>query len=49
MPDRSGGYDGQVGYSEGHAVFDECGDDDGNASAGDDVCRVYEGHDGRHD
>lgn len=49
MSDGSDDYDGHVGYGEGHAVFDKCGDDDRNATASDDVCRVYEGHDGRHD
>ena len=49
MFDRCGNYDGKVGYCEGHAVFDEGGDDDGNATAGDDITCVYEGHDGRHD
>ena len=49
MSDRCDGYNRQVGYCEGHAVFDECGDDDGDATAGDDVRCVHEGHDGRHD
>ena len=49
MFDRCGNYDGKVGYCEGHAVFDEGGDDDGDATAGDDITCVYEGHDGRHD
>ena len=49
MSDRCGNYDGEVGYCEGHAVFDECGDDDGDATAGDNITCVYEGHDGRHD
>ena len=44
-----GNYDGEVGYCEGHAVFDKCRDDDGDATAGDDITCVYEGHDGRHD
>jgi hypothetical protein len=47
--DCCGDYDGEIGYCEGHAVFDECGNDDGDAAAGDDVHRVHEGHDGRHD
>ena len=49
MFDQCGGYDGEIGYCEGHAVFDECGNDDGDATAGDNVHRVHEGHDGRHD
>ncbi|KAH9972396.1 hypothetical protein BJV74DRAFT_210882 [Russula compacta] len=47
--DHSGGYNGHVGDCEGHAVFNECRDDDGDAAGGDDVRCVHEGHDGGHD
>jgi len=48
VSDRRAEYDGEVGYCEGHAVFNECGDDDGDATASDDIRCVHEGHDGRH-
>jgi len=35
--DGRGGYDGQIGDRERHAVFDERRDDDGDAASGDDV------------
>src|SRR4029077_19115570 len=46
--ERGSGDNGQVGDGKRHAVFDECRDDDGNATPGDDVRSMDERNDSGH-